>query len=145
MFAYISLLSLLSFGVFVLLSTISPPPDHLLSNLSKKKSEKIRMETADTAFERMRGLMFREKIIPILFVFDSDGIYPIHSNFVKAPFDAVYLSSDGEALEIFRRIPPNTSLVMPKKKARYLLELPMELTDRLKIEEGDRMEWKKIR
>lgn len=116
----------------------------LLSNLSKKKSAKIPMEVADSNFSRMRGLMFREKVIPILFIFDSVGIYPIHSKFVPAEFDAIWLSPNGTAVDVIRRIPPNQTIIRPAKRALYLLELPPEITDRLKIEEGDRLEWKNL-
>ncbi|MCX8174983.1 MAG: DUF192 domain-containing protein [Candidatus Micrarchaeota archaeon] len=108
-----------------------------LSNLTKRKSVVADVEIADTEFLRVRGLMFRKKVVPILFIFPSDGIYPIHSHFCPGEFDAVYVSSEGRVVEIFRRIPPGKDLVLPQKKARYLLELPPRLTTQLKIEEGD--------
>jgi len=113
-----------------------------LSNLSRKKSAQLSLGIADDHLSRIRGLMFRKKIIPILFIFDKEGIYPIHSNFVCAPFDAVYLSEEKKIVEIFRKIAPNTQLVTPKKKARYLVELPVALTDGLCVRVGDRIEWK---
>ncbi|MEM2137539.1 MAG: DUF192 domain-containing protein [Candidatus Anstonellaceae archaeon] len=112
-----------------------------LSNISKKKSLRADVEIADSELSRMRGLMFRKKVIPMLFIFDSEGIFPIHSYFVKGKFDAVYLSVDKAVTEIFRGIPPGTPLVTPKKKAKYLLELPSEMTRKLAIEEEDKMNW----
>ncbi len=130
---------------FIIFGVLSAEqPNTLLSNLSKKKSAKISMEVADNDFSRMRGLMFRKKVIPILFIFDSEGIYPIHSQFVPAEFDAIYLSFDGTVVEAIRRIPPNQTIIRPAKRALYLLELPPEITDRLQIEAGDRLEWKNI-
>ena len=120
-------------------------PNYLVANPPKGKSVKILLEIADNELSRMRGLMFREKIVPILFVFGFEGKFPIHSHFVVAEFDAVYLSSGGAVNEIFRKIPPNTTLVSPKKASSYLLELPVEMTDRLQIKVGDRLEWKKIK
>jgi uncharacterized membrane protein (UPF0127 family) len=115
-----------------------------LSNLSKKKSERVHMEVANTGLSHMRGLMFRGRIIPILFEFGYVGRFPIHSYFVVGEFDAIYLSKDGTVVEAYRKIPPSTALVSPQRDAAYLIELPPELTDRLKIEEGDRLEWKEI-
>lgn len=130
---------------FIIFGALSAEqPNTLLTNLSKKKSAKISMEVADSDFSRMRGLMFRKKVIPILFIFDSEGIYPIHSQFVPAPFDAIYLSFDGTVAEAIRKIPPNQTLIRPAKRALYLLELPPEITDRLEIEAGDHLEWKNI-
>ena len=129
---------------FVLLASAFAQPNYSLSNLSKKKSANISLEIADTDFARLRGLMFRERIIPMLFVFDSQGKFPIHSNFVIAEFDAVYVSEGGRVNEMFRKIPPGTKLVSPKKDSLYLLELPPELTDRLQIGEGDTLSWKEL-
>lgn len=140
-FLLLMLVVVLLLCAFVL-SSLPQQPNWEISNLSKKKSVRTYMEVADTALSKMRGLMFRDRIIAILFKFDSDGKWAIHSNFVKAPFDAVYLSGDGEVVEVFRKIPPNTALVSPKKDARYLLELPVETFDRLSIGVGDRLEWK---
>ena len=116
---------------------------HTITNVAKKKSARAVLEIADTEFSRMRGLMFRDEIVPILFVFGYNGIFPIHSYFVKNEFDAVYLAADGTVNELFRRVPPNTALVTPKKKSSFLLELPVGMTRKLCIEEGDVLRWKK--
>ena len=120
-------------------------PNFELRNITKKKSVKIHMEIADNDWSRMRGLMFRDRIVPILFEFGYDGIFAIHSYFVKDVFDAVYVAKDFRVTEVFRKIPPNTRMVTPKKDASYLVELPIEVTDSLKIEAGDLLEWKQIR
>jgi len=117
---------------------------HGIVNVTRKKRVKADLEMADTDFARMRGLMFRNEIVPILFVFGYDGIFSIHSYFVKKEFDAVYLAKDGRVTEIFRRIAPNTALVCPKKKSSFLLELPVKMTDALCIEEGDVLRWKML-
>ncbi|HIH18745.1 TPA: hypothetical protein HA225_02090 [Candidatus Micrarchaeota archaeon] len=132
-------------GVIILGILSQEKPNTLLSNLTKKKSARISMETADSAFSRMRGLMFREKVVPIFFIFDGVGMYPIHSKFVPAEFDAIWISPNGTAVDVIRRIPPNQTLIRPSSEALYLLELPPEITDRLKIEEGDRLGWKTIK
>ncbi|MEM4633933.1 MAG: DUF192 domain-containing protein [Candidatus Anstonellaceae archaeon] len=119
-------------------------PNFELQNMESKKSAKVYMEIADNELSRARGLMFRSKIIPILFVFEKKGIFPIHSFFVKDFFDAVYLSKEGQVVEIFRRIPPNTPLVVPQKKADYLLELPCSIFDKLSIREGNMLCWRGI-
>lgn len=119
-----------------------PRPNYEISNATKKKSANTYMEIAADSLSRTRGLMFRGRIIPILFIFDSPGNYPIHSHFVKSEFDAVYLSQEGRVAEIFRKVPPNTNIVSPKKEAAYLLELPPEIFDKLQIEGGDLLVWK---
>ena len=117
---------------------------HEIANAARKRRVKAELEIADTEFKRMRGLMFRDEIVPILFKFGFAGIFPIHSYFVKKEFDAVYLAAGGKVTELYRRIPPNTALVSPKKKSSFLLELPVDMTDALCIEEGDVLRWKKV-
>ena len=143
--AYLAAVAILCTAGFIVLGALSAEqPNTLLSNLSKKKSAKIPMEVADNDFSRMRGLMFRKKVIPMLFIFDSENIYPIHSKFVPAKFDAIWLSPNGTAVDVIRRIPPNRAIIRPAQRALYLLELPPEITDRLQIEAGDNLEWKNI-
>lgn len=77
---------------------------------------------ATTSFQRFRGLMFRSKIIPILFDFHQSGIFPIHSFFVFSKFVAFYISEDGEILEKFV-VGPFNPYVSNKVPARYLLEI----------------------
>ena len=137
-------LSVVLMCTFLIFAALSQQPNYAISNASKGKSVATYMEIANTEFSRMRGLMFRDRIIAILFVFNSTGTYPIHSNFVAAPFDAVYLSENGTVVEIFRKIPPATQLVTPQKPARYLLELPTDTFDSLSIQVGDELVWKKI-
>ena len=141
-----ALLALLVAIVVILMffKTVSPEKNYVISNITKEKSETAYMEIADTTLSRTRGLMFRDRIIAMLFIFDGEGIYPIHSNFVIAEFDAIYLSPDGTVLEVFRKIPPATQRVTPTKNALYLLELPVDVTGRLNITEGDALSWKKI-
>lgn len=129
--------------LYMAFKTVYPGPNYLLSNLSNGKSENIYMELAVTPIQQMHGLMFRPRIIAILFIFNSSGKYPIHSNFVIAPFDALYLSENGTVVEMFRKIPPFTQRVSPVKDALYLLELPTGVTDSLSISVGDNLSWEK--
>ena len=110
-------------------------------NVSRKKSVHARMEIADSEFSKTRGLMFRKNVIPILFIFNSPGIYPIHSFFVPGVFDAVYLSEKGKTTDVFRNITPGKPFICPTKKASYLLELPSALALKLGIKQGDVVLW----
>lgn len=116
----------------------------ILTNLTRKKSAEIELEVADTDFARMRGLMFRKKVVPILFIFGYSGTFPIHSHFCPGEFDAVYVSQQGAVTEIFRKIPPGLDRIAPAKAASFLLELPPEITGKLKIKEGDKLQWRGI-
>lgn len=117
---------------------------YVIRNLTKGKKAEAEMEIADTPIMRTVGLMFRKKIVPMLFVFEQEGIYPIHSYFVRGKFDAAYISKGKVVVEVFKSIAPNTPLVMPKKKALWLLELPPSLSRLIGIGKGDKISWEKV-
>ena len=54
----------------------------------KIKGKLMEVRICDTLFSRARGLMFRKKSLPLLFVFKKAGIRSIHSFFCQ-PFRAV--------------------------------------------------------
>jgi uncharacterized membrane protein (UPF0127 family) len=81
----------------------------------------------DSAFKRMRGLMFRRKFErPLLFAFPQESRVEctIHAFFVFFPFDAIYLDGKKRVVDIHEAIKPFTPLVVPKRKAKYLIEAP---------------------
>ncbi|MCC7552650.1 DUF192 domain-containing protein [Candidatus Micrarchaeota archaeon] len=90
-------------------------------------------EKATTTFSRARGLMFRKNPKRILFIFNKEGTYPIHSLFVFFKFDAVYLDKNMKIIEIFEGINPFTLIIKPQKKAKYLLEMEVESVKKLKL------------
>ncbi len=87
-----------------------------------KNGKIVECKSAKTSFQRFRGLMFRKKIISILFDFHKEGIFPIHSFFVFSKFVAIYISSEGEILEIYP-VNPFQTYVSNVTPARYLLEI----------------------
>ena len=89
---------------------------------NKRNKKKIKCEKACTLLSKVRGLMFRKEIIPILFDFFRDDIHAIHSFFVPAPFYAIYISSSGEVVDKFRVVPSEAHR-QNSKPARYLLEI----------------------
>jgi len=104
------------------------------------KTIKVKVDlTADNLFSQARGLMFRSKPVTILFKFDKDDIYSIHSWFVFFPFDIVYLDKGMRAVEIYKNV-PSYSYLKPKRPARNFLELPPGGADRLGINLGDKIE-----
>ncbi|MFA5381549.1 MAG: DUF192 domain-containing protein [Candidatus Micrarchaeia archaeon] len=90
-------------------------------------------EIANTFFSKVRGLMFRKNPKRILFIFDKEGIYSIHSFFVFFKFDAIYLDKNMKIVEIFKNIKPFTPLIKPTKKAKYLLEMEVESVKKLNL------------
>lgn len=87
-----------------------------------KNGKKVECKSATTSFQRFRGLMFRPKIIPILFDFKGEGIFPIHSFFVFSQFSAIYISKEGKILDKFQ-VSPFQLYAANNQPARYLLEI----------------------
>jgi len=100
--------------------------------------KKVECEDAITLSAKLRGLMFRKKIVPILFDFHLDDIHPIHSFFVRFPFYAIYLSSSGKVVDKFRVVPFEAHR-QNSNSARYLLEIDEERAGWFKI--GDRVKF----
>ena len=102
----------------------------------KHNRKNFSSETAKTFFEKMKGLMFSNRK-NILFVFEKERIFGIHSFFVFFPFDAVYLDAEKEVVDVVRNIAPFTLYVENKTPAKYLLEL----CEKNNLKVGDKMRW----
>jgi uncharacterized membrane protein (UPF0127 family) len=92
---------------------------------NKGNGKKVECEGALTFMQKVRGLMFRKKIVPILFDFHAEGSHGIHSFFVCAPFYAIYINSSGKVTDKFH-VRPNEAYRENSSPARYLLEIDEE-------------------
>lgn len=102
----------------------------------RAKEEKYECEVARTFFEKMRGLMFSGRK-NILFVFDRERFFGIHSLFVFFPFDAIYLDSRKIVVDVAKGVKPFTPYLENRTPAKYLLEL----CEPNSLNVGDRLEW----
>ena len=92
---------------------------------------------AKTLFQKMRGLIFRKKAVPIWLEFEEEGVWVIHSCFVAFPFDAVFIGRNGKAVDIFENINPFNLRIEPKNSCKAILELPKGTVRKFKISKGD--------
>ena len=84
-------------------------------------------------FESNIGLMFSSKRDrALVFTFDKEKIIPLHMFFVFYAIDAVFLDKNKKIVEIKRNFKPFT-FFFPKKKAKYIIELPLGKARLLKI------------
>ena len=97
-------------------------------------------DVCGTFWKKFRGLMFRRKAVPLLFVFDSEmrERNAIHSFFCPR-FDAVFLDRRKKIVGVERNIAPWKIAVFPRKAFIYLLELPAGVSKGLR--EGDTLAW----
>ena len=86
----------------------------------------IATELADTAFRKVRGLMLRRKLDKALvFLLDRETKIgaAIHSYFVLFSFDIIWLDA-GKRIVDMRTVRPFRLIEIPKKAAKYFIELP---------------------
>jgi hypothetical protein len=83
-------------------------------------------ELADTTFKKARGLMLRRKLDKALvFLLDRETKIgaAIHSFFVIFSFDIIWLDA-GKRIVDMRTVRPFRLIEVPKKAAKYFIELP---------------------
>ncbi|MEM5832090.1 MAG: DUF192 domain-containing protein [Candidatus Aenigmatarchaeota archaeon] len=102
------------------------------------------VEIANNYFKRLRGLMFRRKIDkPLVIVLEKESRINsiIHSFFVFFKFDAVFLNSKNVVVDLKEDIMPFTLFILPKKPAKFVIELKKGEIRRRNIKIGDLVIW----
>lgn len=89
----------------------------------KGKDVELDVRVCDSVFSQARGLMFRKKSHPLLFVFKNVKKRAIHSFFCK-PFYAVWFNGDKIVDE--RLVSPWKLCIAPKNGFDRLLEIPVD-------------------
>lgn len=110
-----------------------------LINTSRSRVVAKQVKFAKTAFEKMRGLMFRKKpnyalVFPSSF--PSRINLAIHMFFVFFPIDAVYLRGN-RVVDMYKSVKPFTPYLSPVEPSDTLLELPVGSISRGSIRVGD--------
>jgi uncharacterized protein len=72
---------------------------------------------------KARGMMFRLRPIPLLFVCEKEEFIPLHMWFVFFPIDVLYLDKEKRVVEVVKDFLPFMAHI-PIKRAKYVLELP---------------------
>ena len=103
----------------------------------------IRAEVADDDAERMRGLMFRERLGAdegMVFVFDGELPLAFWMKNTRIALDMLYFDGQGRLVSIQREVPPCRTAMCPSYPsdgpARYVLELNGGRARELGIAEG---------
>lgn len=102
----------------------------------------IFVEIQDTDSERNKGLSGRSSLAEgrgMLFVFEGDGIYSFWMKDMLFPIDIIWISSNGNIVDINENVAPDTypKTFSSQSPARYVLELPANTVKRLRISVGD--------
>jgi uncharacterized protein len=85
-------------------------------------------------FSKGIGLMFKTKINkPYIFIFDKEKIIQLHMWFVFMTIDVIFLDRNKKIVEMSTLKP--FTLYTPKKKAMYIIEMPIGSKNKLKLKQ----------
>ena len=90
--------------------------------------KKMEIKEAKTFFQKLKGLMFKNKINYILKFKTNE----IHTFFMKCNIDIILTDKNNKILYIYRNLKPN-KIILPKKNVKYTYETPINYYDKIKI------------
>lgn len=108
-------------------------------------SNEIRVEIADAAAERERGLMYRESLPEdqgMLFVYASEQVRSFWMRNTLIPLDIAFIDSDGVIVDIQRMEQTQSEeLTTSRYPAMYALEMNLGWFETNGVAVGDRLEF----
>jgi uncharacterized membrane protein (UPF0127 family) len=87
------------------------------------------------------GLMLKNNITPLMFVFRKEKIIPIHTLLVRKPIDLIYLDRQMKVVDIKEHLSPYR-FYTPKARAMYVIELPAGFISKSRTATGDLVNFK---
>lgn len=104
---------------------------------------KLDIEIADDEYSTQTGLMYRNAMAEnqaMLFVFNNMQKRSFYMKNTKIPLDIIYLNAEKEIVSIQKNAKPfdETSLIS-EAASQYVLEVNAGLSDKWKLEKGDRI------
>ncbi|MBS3147656.1 DUF192 domain-containing protein [Candidatus Woesearchaeota archaeon] len=107
-----------------------------IMNVSKDSTIADSALQCRTFWEQTRGMMFREEVVPLLFVFSAPQRVHLHSWFCPAGMDLVLLNDAWEVIELKSEWEKRSSF-SSARECSFLLELPMGTIAQTRTEVGD--------
>jgi len=104
------------------------------------------VEIAKTPEEKSHGLMGRENLADkhgMWFVFDEDVLDPFWMKDTPLALDIIFVDKNNKVIDIIPNTVPNsTDILMPHQKYRYVLEVKAGTAANLKLNLGDKVEFR---
>ena len=107
-----------------------------IKNSTKETLLAESFEECKTWWEQTKGMMFRKRVVPLVFYFGREKTIRLHSWFCPGEMDLVFLDENWEVVELHSDWPQRRSYVS-EQKAMFLLELPAGTIANSKTEVGD--------
>ncbi|MBD3303537.1 hypothetical protein GF343_00160 [Candidatus Woesearchaeota archaeon] len=113
----------------------------MIKNTTKKTVIAGECKKRRNILSKTFGLMLKNNITPLLFVFRREKIIPIHTLLVKKPIDLMYLDRQMKVVDIKKGLLPYR-FYTPKARAMYVLELPAGYISKSRTSVGDLVNFK---
>lgn len=105
------------------------------------------IEIADDDYSTQTGLMYRNSMAEnqgMLFVFNAMQQRSFYMKNTKIPLDIIYLNAEKEIVSIQKSAKPLDETSIPSEAAsQYVLEVNAGLTDKWKLEKGDKIAFRR--
>lgn len=105
-------------------------------NFTKKTLISHTVEECVSFWEQMKGMMFRKRVVPLLFKFPREQHISLHSWFCPDAMDLVFLDDSWEVVEAYSEWETRSSY-RNTRPAMFLLELPAGTIARTNTQVGD--------
>jgi uncharacterized membrane protein (UPF0127 family) len=106
---------------------------------------KLDIEIADDEYQTETGLMYRQSLAEnqgMLFVFQNMQPRSFYMKNTYIPLDIIYLNQEKEIVSIQKNAKPLDQTSLPSEGASlYVLEVNAGLSDKWKLEKGDKIEF----
>ncbi|WP_020611713.1 DUF192 domain-containing protein [Sediminispirochaeta bajacaliforniensis] len=106
-------------------------------------TKQFTLEIADDQQERVKGLMFREKLSEdrgMIFVFEHDQLLGFWMKNTEIPLSIAYLDGSGTIVDILPMIPHDLQPVYSSRSVRYAIELNRGAFEAAGVREGDHID-----
>jgi len=101
------------------------------------------LEIAKSITQKSRGLSNRHNLCPncgMIFVYRKESIYPFWMKNTLIPLDIIWINKDGQVVDIIQGKPKDLSILTPKGKALYIIELNKDMSINLNLNIGDQIQ-----
>lgn len=114
----------------------------MITNLNNNKTIVNKKKVLTNVFSQGIGLMFHKKInnIGYVFRFNKEKLVPLTMFFVFFSIDVLFLDKDKKVVEIKENLKPFSNYI-PKKRAKYVIELPQNTIREKQINIGNKLEF----
>ncbi len=120
----------------------------LLEKFGFPSGKEISAEKATTTEERVKGLMYREKLAEnegMLFIFENEDFHSIWMKNMLFSIDIIWLDKNKRIVYFTENAPPcnenECPSYVPLRKAKYVIEVKSGLINKEKIKLGDELKF----